>query len=152
MDDWVSKPLRPKELFKAMHTLLTEVTAKPEDQHHEEDAVIDIKTALEIFGDNKKLLKKTIEIYLNRSPQVLEELVQAMHSNDKELIYNALHKLKGSFPAFIPQNILAFFVNLEQSAREGSLSGLDKKLERIKKYQNMLIEKFKGLLEDLSET
>ena len=151
MDAWVSKPLRPRELFKAMHKLLSEKAVTPEPQFQDEDVDIDLFTAIEIFEGNKKLLKRIIEIYLDKSPQVFQELEQSFALNDKDVIYNALHKFKGGFPAFIPKNILDFYMNLEQSVKEGNLSGLNKKTEQMTKYQNRMIEKFNELLTELSE-
>ena len=151
MDDWVSKPLLPRELFKAMHKQLSQKAVAPQPQAQDEDVVIDLCTALEIFGGNKRLLRRIIEIYLDKSPQLFQELEQSLASNDKEIIYNALHKFKGGFPAFIPQNTLDFYMNLEQCVKEGNLSGLNKKTEQMTKYQNRMIEKFNELLNELSE-
>lgn len=151
MDAWVSKPLRPKELFKAMYKLLSGKAVASEPLFQNEDVDIDLTAALEIFGGNKKLLKRIIEIYIDQSPEILAELEQAFESNDKDLIYNALHKFKGGFPAFIPQKVLDFFVNLEQSVEAGKLSGLDQKTQQISKFHSLIVGKFNLLLENLRD-
>ena len=109
MDDYLSKPLRPTELDAALErwlgappaaeTVVEEATDDPFD------ALVD-DARMRIFRtDYPEIIDQLIELFVESTPPLLEELRGAAERGDGEDIRRTAHKLKGSC-----QNIGAGFM------------------------------------------
>jgi HPt (histidine-containing phosphotransfer) domain-containing protein len=132
MDDYLSKPLRPEELDAALERWLgasaTPVRTAPEPSGDPFEALLD-DARMRIFRvDYPEIVPQLIELFVDSTPPLLEELRTAVDSADDESVRRAAHKLKGSC-----QNIGAGFMaelaaNIERAATAapGELEGLDR--------------------------
>ncbi len=131
MDDYLSKPLRPDELDAALERWLgaPPASASVEAARSENpfDALVD-EARMRVFRvDYPEIVDQLIELFVESTPPLLDELREAADRGDGEEIRRAAHKLKGSC-----QNIGAGFMaklahDLEQSntATPAQLAALD---------------------------
>jgi PAS domain S-box-containing protein len=108
MDDYLSKPLRPAELDAALERWLGVPEASPADPVATEnpfDALVD-EARMRIFRtDYPEIVDQLIELFVESTPPLLEELREAAERGHGEDIRRTAHKLKGSC-----QNIGAGFM------------------------------------------
>jgi two-component system, sensor histidine kinase and response regulator len=130
MDDYLSKPLRPGELDAALERWLGAPAATPAEpvaMDNPFDALVD-EARMRIFRtDYPEIVDQLIELFVESTPPLLEELREAAERGDGEDIRRTAHKLKGSC-----QNIGARFMaklahDLEQAgaATETQVAALD---------------------------
>ena len=121
MDDYLSKPLRPEALDAALERWLgappaasTAADAAADDDPF--DALVD-EARMRVFRvDYPEIIDQLIELFVESTPPLLEELREAAERGDGEDVRRTAHKLKGSC-----QNIGAGFMaklahDLEQSS------------------------------------
>ena len=108
MDDYLSKPLRPEALDAALERWLgappaSEVEAPAADNPF--DALVD-EARMRVFRvDYPEIIDQLIELFVESTPPLLEELREAAERGDGEDVRRTAHKLKGSC-----QNIGAGFM------------------------------------------
>ena len=131
MDDYLSKPLRPDGLDAALERWLgappaTEVVEETVSENPF-DALVD-EARMRVFRvDYPEIIDQLIELFVESTPPLLEELREAAERGDAEDIRRTAHRLKGSC-----QNIGAGFLaklahDLEKStgATPAQLATLD---------------------------
>jgi CheY-like chemotaxis protein/HPt (histidine-containing phosphotransfer) domain-containing protein len=105
MDDYVSKPLQPSDLFEAVEHL-----AQPTEQkrgkpltkqklvsQQEEASIFDRAAAMQIVGGDKDLIREVIDIFLNAEcPALMTKICTAIEQGDTESLNRAAHSLKGA--------------------------------------------------------
>jgi CheY-like chemotaxis protein len=140
MDDYLAKPLRPAELDEALERWLgtpkpapktkpSALTPTPADNPF--DALVD-EARMRVFRiDYPDIVGQLIELFVESTPPLLDELRAGAANGDGEAVRRAAHKLKGSC-----QNIGASFMaglagNLEQAAaaEPAELAGLERVFE-----------------------
>jgi CheY-like chemotaxis protein len=133
MDDYLSKPLRPRELDAALERWLgaPAPAAEPEalaPAGDPFDALLDDARMSVFRVDYPEIVPQLIELFVESTPPLLDELRAGAEAGDDEAVRRAAHKLKGSC-----QNIGASFLarlahDVEQAAgaRPGELDGLDR--------------------------
>lgn len=91
MDGYISKPLRPSELFEAVESLAaagrrgTRPVAPPFDE----------TLALKSVGGDRELLGEIIDAFLEECPRVTTALAAAIQRGDIAATHRAAHTLKG---------------------------------------------------------
>jgi PAS domain S-box-containing protein len=127
MDAYISKPIRPAELFKALQNLApsaqpAEPPAAPlrgEGKH----PVFDQAALLSRVDGNTKLLRELVEIFLADSPKMLASIRHALARRDAESLRRATHALRGSMSTFAARRAEEAAQNLETLAMEPDLEG-----------------------------
>jgi CheY-like chemotaxis protein/HPt (histidine-containing phosphotransfer) domain-containing protein len=108
MDDYLPKPLRPDELDAALERWLgtpAPETEQPAAAENPFDALVD-DARMRIFRtDYPEIIDQLIELFVESTPPLLEELREAADGGDQNDIRRTAHKLKGSC-----QNIGAGFM------------------------------------------
>jgi HPt (histidine-containing phosphotransfer) domain-containing protein len=110
MDDYLSKPLRPELLDEVLERWLGVAVAEPADEDavaREEaiDALIDSARMRTFRDDYPDIVDQLLRLFLDSTPELLEELHTAVAGADAAELKRAAHKLKGSC-----QNIGATFM------------------------------------------
>ena len=106
MNDYLSKPVKPKDLEQLLDKWLTEQkngqpsaseTAEILQKQLEIDSlpVFDEQELLERLGDNHELMQEIIDIARADLPLRLEQLQQAATAKDRTAIKHAAHSIKG---------------------------------------------------------
>lgn len=132
INDIISKPLKEKVLNKLFDKYIVEETSLEFEIFNSE--------AFESFYSGDILKKEIISIFLKERISDTNRISDAFSSKDKEMIYNALHYMKGSFSYLKANTILKFTQQILDLLREEKLSeALLMEDSFVSKY-NLLIE------------
>ncbi len=130
MDGYVSKPLRPDELFAAIEAVLSPPAERdaarsvppadgPASPSPDADALV------AAFGGNGTLLAEVIDLFLADTPRILDEARRAIARHDAAALAASAHALKGSIGLFAQTGAYDAARRLESAARAGEPAGLD---------------------------
>ncbi len=129
MDAYVSKPLRPDELFSAIDSVVrgqldtTELPAAA--------GSVDRRSLLTAFGGRMDLLKHVVDVFLEDTPSILSRLKQALQDNNAADVTSAAHALKGSIGLFSQGEAYECARRLEQLGRSGDLTDGESVLKEL---------------------
>jgi len=131
MDGYISKPLRPSELFDSVESLaaagragtrpaapdqvrdfIPQVTAPPFDE----------ALALQSVGGDRELLGEIIDAFLDECPRLTAELAAAIKSGDAVVARRAAHTLKGALSTLGASEAGSAAQHIETLAHKGDCS------------------------------
>jgi two-component system, sensor histidine kinase and response regulator len=120
MDAYVTKPLRPHELFEAVERLVSPAgsagLAPPGPAA--EPAFLNVAAILERMDGDTDLLKDLVGLFLSECPQRMAEIRQAITQRDASGLMQAAHTLKGSVGNFGAHEVVEAARHLEIDASE----------------------------------
>jgi HPt (histidine-containing phosphotransfer) domain-containing protein len=91
MDDYVSKPINPVELFGAIGRVVSgRAETKPPM------AVFDRSVALNYVGDDEEILAELLRMFLEQAPDRLAQVEGALRDRDAKKLEREAHSLKGT--------------------------------------------------------
>ncbi len=128
MDDYVSKPIRSRELFEAIERVLGPAALAQEPSEAgpvattEQTPVIDWDAALRSVNGDRTLLRDLAEAFLMESPQRVEEIRRALAEGDAASLRRAAHTVKGSARYFGAAEMFRHAERLEELAKNGDLA------------------------------
>jgi two-component system, sensor histidine kinase and response regulator len=129
MDAYVSKPLRPDELFSAIDSVVRgqlETTKVPAA-----GGSVDRGSLLTAFGGRMDLLKHVVDVFLEDTPSILTRLEQALQNTNAADVTSAAHALKGSVGLFSQGEAYECARRLEQLGRSGDLTDGESVLKEL---------------------
>ena len=156
MDEYVSKPIRAKELFETIDKIMSQDNkgdkAEIKDQgYNYSNDIFNASEALEIVGDRKDLFKKIAEIFLENLPGDIEKIRESIAGGDSNMLEKSAHSLKGSIGNFGSKRCYNAAYRLEQM---GSENQLDLAEAAFKKLEEELVSfkiKFSNYLKENCE-
>jgi len=127
MDAYVSKPLRPAELFDVMARMLagTVCPSTPGGKSKEENCpapVFDRESTLARVEGDTKVLQNMIQLFSRQTGKLLSEIAAAVANQEAPVLERAAHKLKGSVGNFGAERAFQFAQELELSGRQGNFT------------------------------
>jgi two-component system sensor histidine kinase/response regulator len=159
MDDYVSKPVRPKLLLDALLRFFPNTSGKgdapppaatdtlPVSRIADTVVVasgaavssppcVDWSFALKsAYGDNE-LLREVVQAYLDEAPKLWSQLADAMTGRDATVVQRVFHTIKGSMRMFAAR-ATTLAQTLEQAAHDGQL---DDVASHVPEFQGQLAE------------
>ncbi len=105
MDDFLSKPLGPAELFAAIDRVLAgrPASRSPRDSSPGPGILLDPTTMLAASDDDPVLLGKLIGIFRNNLPGSLDRVQEAIARQDPVHLRESAHQLRGLLSTFSPE-------------------------------------------------
>ncbi|HWA97168.1 MAG TPA: response regulator [Pirellulales bacterium] len=104
MDGYVSKPIRPAELFDELRRVLGRADRATPDAIaeglDEQGARVSWPLALSSAGGDESILRELIEVFVAEAPAMLEAVTEAAQAGDAALLHRAAHTLKGALGYF----------------------------------------------------
>ncbi|MGB2697545.1 MAG: response regulator [Candidatus Zixiibacteriota bacterium] len=140
MDDYVSKPIEPQELFDAIEkwtkfqdhreAIKEQIYIKKENQL--KDIPIELETAIDRFCGDRELFEKMLEEFLDFVPKQLRILDKAVKKGDVETVDREAHSLKGLAAQLSVNGLADLSLNLELLGRKGNLVGANDELDKMR--------------------
>jgi CheY-like chemotaxis protein/HPt (histidine-containing phosphotransfer) domain-containing protein len=98
MDAYLSKPVRPQELFETIANLLPDGTTLAGECHGAPlvSDIFDQAALLARLEGDETLLRELVGLFLEDTPQRLDRIHDAFVNNDLKMLERATHTLKGS--------------------------------------------------------
>ena len=125
-DDYLSKPIRPGELFQAIENFANSPSAPTAAGPAEPDApAVDFTAALESLGGDRELFNEITRIFLDDAPRKREEIKAAINRRDAQAIRRIAHGLKGASTHFVAPRLVAAAERLEFLGKSEDLTGAD---------------------------
>jgi PAS domain S-box-containing protein len=145
MDDYVSKPVRPHELFAAIEaqvrcTARVELASngQPPAEAPLECESLDWDAAVLRLNGDEELLRDLAEVFLEEYPKCLVAIHEGLETQEMAQVRRAAHTLKGSLGHFMAKGPAAAALQVETLAAAGSgealadaVQVLEAQLERL---------------------
>jgi two-component system sensor histidine kinase/response regulator len=138
MDDYISKPINPQELFAVLERF-GGASAMAGVDGDEQTAV------LARAGGDLRLARRIVELFLESSPKLLEDIRQSIARGDRTGLARSAHTLKGALSNFPFEPARDAALQLEMLARN------DRMAEVNDAYVNLQaeVERMRPVLEEL---
>lgn len=151
MDDYVSKPVKPGDLQAALTRFRGLAAVQRATQQARAPGTIDPHVIaafreMEVEGE-ESMLSKLIDVFLENTPRVLNEVRAALTGKSTSEIELAAHALKGSCSNFGAERMRASCERLEEVARAGELEEAKEWIEKVEKefeYVRIALEQEKA--------
>jgi two-component system, sensor histidine kinase and response regulator len=147
MDNYLSKPVRPRELFEAVESRfrqrrpaveLAQAATHDEAAAANADEVLDWDAALQRLGGDEELLREMVEVFLDEVPGLLVTIRRALDGQRPIDLGRAAHTLKGSLGHFAARPAQRAAQRLETLASQGmspdlpaAIDALEAEFERL---------------------
>ena len=149
MDGHLSKPIRPRELFRVIHSFFSGDPVPVKANNPDMDLTVNKQFALEQLNGDSKMLIRLAEIFIDKSPMIFNDFENTFATADRAEIIAAAHKFKGSLPVFTPPDFMEYFLKFEQEIREKDLTLAMEKLKFVKKSYLALLRQTKEMVEEV---
>jgi len=140
MDDYLTKPIEPAELFAAVRRV-TGMAEKPRDVPASRgptstaaapgDSVVDVEAIRARVQGSSELLVELIDLFLEQCDRLMSDLRQAVARSDVTGVVEAAHALKGSVSNFSAAPATEAARRLEMLARDGDTAKLESALAEL---------------------
>ncbi|MCQ1535925.1 PAS domain S-box protein [Methanosarcina sp. KYL-1] len=136
MNDYIPKPLRKEELFKALEFLERgkckkgKTISSPFEVSSSE--VFDMENGLLRTEGDEPLLKEMIRIFLDTSSELLCSISKAVEEGNPEELGKAAHTLKSAAGSICTNRVFKSAQELEKIGRENKMEEASEKLDELK--------------------
>ena len=150
MDDYLSKPIQPKELIEVIERQLKGArpaeTEMAPSERAEEPEVFDRKVLLERLDGDEEIFKEIIATFLEDAPNQVEKLKKALQEGDANRVERQAHLLKGAALNIGGNGLQTAARELEVAGKQGDLT----KAQSLVATFDREFEKLKGALAGLA--
>jgi two-component system, sensor histidine kinase and response regulator len=158
MDDYVSKPIRRKDLAdviaRIVERFLTEAPANGEsaaasatDANEGSRMILDEESLLEECDNDKALLSRMVEIFDRDARERLPRLREAVRAGTAEAVKQEAHALKGGIGTFYAKAAYDTAYALEKMGADGNLSNAQATLQTLESQLQSLRQKLDELIQ-----
>ena len=123
MDGYVSKPIDPDELFRALEVNVREPVGGAAEAPAAAPAAIDKASALARVEGDESLLAEIARMFLESQRELVAELRDALGAGDSVRVARAAHTLKGSAANLSATGVAKAALGVEERARAGDAQG-----------------------------
>ncbi len=152
MDAYVSKPLRPQELFAAIDLFLAPSgrSAAGSDAGSAPDTsqTVDRAALVASFGGKATLVADVVGVFLADTPTMLGRLRKAARAGDADGVAAAAHAIKGAAGLFSQGKAFECARRLEKVARAGDLSSIDAVCADLETAVSGLTDELRNLIQE----
>jgi CheY-like chemotaxis protein len=158
MDAYLPKPLRIDDLVVTIARFfgpdatppVTPTPRAPASDDRPNAPSVDEAALLADFGQNRKVLREVISVFLTDAPSYVNRIRSAAASNDAVAIAAASHALKGSAGLFSKGAAYEAARELELAAKAGGLSAPDTRFRDIEAATAQLCAELEAIREKLA--
>jgi CheY-like chemotaxis protein len=153
MDAFVSKPLRPDDLFTAIERFFPPSIRSDSGVHTtttaESDRQVDAATLQASLGGSAALLAEVVEVFLADVPGMMERLRDAARALDADALAAAAHAIKGSVGLFTQGTAFREARHIEQTARDGDAASAAAACGALEAAMSALIRELRQVIEQV---
>jgi HPt (histidine-containing phosphotransfer) domain-containing protein len=139
MDDYISKPIIIEEIVNVItrygNNRKPEPSERPLQKQEESNDIINRGVIQRLKELNEKVdpdfFKVVINMFLNQSPNLIDEIRHYMQSGQYDKMGQAAHKLKGSSMNLGAGTLAELCKKIEIKARSNELSDIDRLIESL---------------------
>jgi CheY-like chemotaxis protein len=160
MDHYVTKPIDPKKLssaiddvfgtkctFDTSRLLKSAVKAEAaEAQANHSGSRVDAAKLLDRVEGDRALLKEIVNLFLEDTPKLLNELRSAIDESDTRKIERAAHTLKGALGNFGVARAVELARDMEKAGRSGELGDLKGPFAELEREITQIIPELSHLI------
>ena len=144
MDEYVSKPVRERQLLTALCVVLGDEVPPPPAEMPEMPLapagdILDWDAALAVCAGDRSLLRDIAEAFLEEHPRRIDDIRRAIDTSDWELLHRSAHTIKGSMRYFEARAVFDRAFGLEQIAANQSLDGAEEIFALLKQELAKLV-------------
>ena len=132
MDDYVTKPVNPKELQRAIEQFLKEPDLGDSGKPPSSEPPVQLAEALEVVGGDVDLLGDVVEMSLEECPEQMDGLRDELARQDAAGVESKAHRLKGVLGNVGGLTARDVAQRLETMGEEGNLDGGMAAFEELK--------------------
>lgn len=145
MDDYVSKPVKPKDLADAINRQLSG-TKRAEQQLTNEKVeaetlnsiIFDVNSLMERISGDKELFEELVNLFIEDTPKHLASIKKAYDNKNVDEIQHIAHSIKGSSGNFGASSMQKVALSLEQTAKTGNFSKMGHLIDALEMEFEML--------------
>jgi signal transduction histidine kinase/DNA-binding response OmpR family regulator len=157
MDDYVSKPIRRKDLAEVIARIVERFLTPAAENGESADApaayanegsrmILDEAALLEECDNDKSMLIRMVEIFDRDARDRLPRLREVVRSGDAEAVKQEAHALKGGIGAFYARAAYDTAYVLEKMGADGNLSNAQTTLQTLESQLQSLRQKLDELI------
>jgi len=154
MDGYVSKPLRPDDLFATIDALVGPTgppTGAARAPAPPASDTVNQAALLANFGGRPELVKEVVDVFLEDAPAMITRLGDAARGQDATALATAAHAIKGSAGLFSQGQAYQSARHLEQLARTGDVATTAAAIAEVERSVLELMAELRGLQSRLDE-
>lgn len=123
MQDFITKPFEEKTFFEKLRLYLNqdELDITPELQNIQsstKSSLFSLHKLEELSRGNNEFIEKMLEMFLDLTPQQLDEIEKALHEKDRQKLSKTVHKIRPSLQNLAVDLIEKDLVWIETNAKE----------------------------------
>ena len=125
MDGYVSKPVRKRELYEAMHPFFTELDKEVADAVPEETPQatnVNWEAALQAMGGKHELMLEISQVAVDELSQLTDELKESLAAGDIERLQRAAHTVRGTVRIFKADHIGKLAGQIEDICKQNTVA------------------------------
>lgn len=139
MDDYLSKPIRLRDLQKTVKRWTVKLNSKIKgngrnfkNNEGHPSSVFDLSRIIEALGGDMDLVKKILGVFLEDTPKQIKKLQESLSSKDKNLIKDQTHSLKGAAGEIGAERFKEIVCDIELVVKGGDLGTADDLFKELK--------------------
>ncbi len=152
MDDYVSKPIRQKELYMALVPFFADRLGPEPFFNERHTTSIDLSKALKAVGDDEEILREVMQAFLEECPDLIAQLQKGLQEDDPPTVGRAAHTIKGSLRIFEFEEVTELAWQLEQKGRSGNLQETSEVLDQLRTRLSRIVQFFATHLKESEES
>jgi CheY-like chemotaxis protein len=133
MDDYISKPIQPAELFRALEQQLSAMDTRGAAAHaaDSETLQLDRSEILVRLDGDENLLQELLKVALGEIQDSLPAMGKALTERDLSTLQRAAHSLRGAMAIFGAAEAVDAATKLEELTQNSNQNGLDLAVTRL---------------------
>jgi len=138
MNDYVSKPISPRELSGVLEKWLSSTKRNDDEKNrqartgnNDREKIFDRGALLERLMDDEDLLVDILKEFITNTPELIAKLKESVEAEDAEETRRAAHTLRGSASNVSAMALMENARRIEMDARNGNLDEMGNLLGRI---------------------
>ena len=147
MDDYVAKPVRKRTLHDAISRCMPQVTITRDARKPGPDW----DNILDAVDGDRELLQAVVAAFLEECPRLMQQLEDAIASQDTAIVRRVAHTIKGSVRLFEVAAVTEPAKRLESLGAAGDFSGIEEVWKSLQRGVASLTDALRSIVEDRRE-